>query len=60
MQLPRQLKTLDDLLAQAEHYADFSMRNLGHLPLTLFLIGADKGGSRRFVRRKCRTRKHGW
>jgi hypothetical protein len=40
-QLPRQLKTLDDLLAQAEHYANYSMRNLGRVPPTLFLIGAD-------------------
>jgi hypothetical protein len=35
------LESLDDLLAQAEHYANFSMRNLGRLPPTLFLIGAD-------------------
>ena len=41
MQLPRQLKTLDDLLAQAEHYANYSMRNMGRVPPTLFLIGAD-------------------
>jgi len=41
VQLPRQLKTLDDLLAQAEHYANYSMRNLGRVPPTLFLIGAD-------------------
>jgi len=41
VQLPRQLKTLDDLLAQAEHYANYSMRNIGRVPLTLFLIGAD-------------------
>jgi hypothetical protein len=41
VQLPRQLKTLDDLLAQAEHYADYSMRNSGRVPPTLFLIGAD-------------------
>jgi hypothetical protein len=31
VQLPRQLKTLDDLLAQAEHYANYSMRNRGTL-----------------------------
>jgi hypothetical protein len=39
--MPRQLQTLDDLLAQAEHYADHSMRNFGRVPPTLFLIGAD-------------------
>ena len=39
--MPRQLQTLDDLLAQAEHYANYSMRNLGRVPPTLFLIGAD-------------------
>lgn len=32
---------LDDLLAQAEHYATYSMRNMGRVPPTLFLIGAD-------------------
>lgn len=41
VQLPRQLQTLDDLLAQAEHYANHSMRNMGRVPPTLFLIGAD-------------------
>jgi hypothetical protein len=41
MQMPRQLQSLDDLLAQAEHYADYSMRNMGRVPPTLFLIGAD-------------------
>ena len=41
VQLPRQLKTLDDLLAQAEHYANYSMRNIGRVPPALFLIGAD-------------------
>jgi hypothetical protein len=35
------LETLDDLLAQAEHYANFSMRNMGRMPPTLFLIGPD-------------------
>ena len=35
------LETLDDLLAQAEHYANHSMRNIGRLPPTLFLIGPD-------------------
>lgn len=38
---PKKLETLDDLLAQAEHYANFSMRNMGRLPPTLFLIGPD-------------------
>ena len=38
---PSKLKTLDDLLAQAEHYANYSMRNMGRMPPTLFLIGAD-------------------
>jgi hypothetical protein len=36
-----QPKTLDDLLAQAEHYTNYSMRNMGRVPPTLFLIGAD-------------------
>lgn len=38
---PRQLETLDDLLAQAEHYANYSLRHSGRVPPTLFLIGAD-------------------
>ncbi|MGI8967392.1 MAG: hypothetical protein ACR2H1_15090 [Limisphaerales bacterium] len=38
---PNKLETLDDLLAQAAHYADYSMRNIGRMPATLFLIGAD-------------------
>ena len=37
---PSRLQNLDDLLAQAEHYANHSMRNIGHLPPTLFLIGS--------------------
>jgi hypothetical protein len=37
---PNKLENLDDLLAQAEHYANHSMRNIGHLPPTLFLIGS--------------------
>jgi hypothetical protein len=41
VQMPRQLQTLDDLLAQAEHYANYSMRNMGRVPPTLWLIGAD-------------------
>jgi hypothetical protein len=28
---PSRLENLDDLLAQAEHYANFSMRNIGRL-----------------------------
>lgn len=38
---PNKLETLEDLLVQAEDYANFSMRNIGRLPATLFLIGAD-------------------
>jgi hypothetical protein len=38
---PDKLESLDDLLAQAEHYAEHSMRNIGRLPATLFLIGSD-------------------
>jgi hypothetical protein len=41
VQQPRQLETLDDLLAQAAHYAEFCMRNSGKMSPTLFLIGAD-------------------
>ena len=41
LQPPRQLETLDDLLAQAEHYANFCMRNSGKMAPTLFMIGAD-------------------
>jgi hypothetical protein len=41
VQMPRQLQTLDDLLAQAGHYANHSMRNIGRVPPTLFLIGAN-------------------
>ena len=41
------LETLDDLLAQAEQYANHSMRNLGRMPPTLFLIGPD--GPRMFM-----------
>jgi hypothetical protein len=33
-------ENLDDLLAQAEYYANYSMRNIGRLPPTLFLIGS--------------------
>src|ERR1017187_7502793 len=38
---PDKLETLDDLLAQAEHYAGFCLRNGGTMSPTLFLIGAD-------------------
>jgi hypothetical protein len=38
---PNRLENLDDLLAQAEHYANYSMRNMGRLPPTLFLIGSE-------------------
>src|ERR1700684_3292824 len=38
---PNKLETLDDLLAQAEHYAGFCMRNSGKMSPTLFLVGAD-------------------
>ena len=41
VQLPRQLKTLDDLLAQAEHYANYCMRNTGRVTPALFLVGPD-------------------
>lgn len=34
-------KTLDDLLANARHYAEYCMRGTGNLPPTLFLIGHD-------------------
>jgi hypothetical protein len=37
---PNRLENLDDLLGQAEHYANHSIRNIGHLPPTLFLIGS--------------------
>ena len=41
MQPPSQLKTLDDLLAQAAHYAQYCMKNSGRMPPTLFLLGTD-------------------
>ena len=34
-------KTLDDLLANALHYAEYCMRGAGNLPPTLFLVGRD-------------------
>ena len=42
MKAPDKLETLEDLLAQAEHYAWFCMKNSGHMAPTLFLIG-EKG-----------------
>jgi hypothetical protein len=39
MKEPAQLKSLDDLMAQAAHYANFCLRNSGSMPPTLFLIG---------------------
>jgi len=44
-----QPKTLDELLANAEHYADFCMRNSGRVTPALFLIGPD-GQGRQFHR----------
>lgn len=41
MNSPAQLKTLDDLMAQAGHYAEFCFRNSGTMAPTLFLIGSD-------------------
>lgn len=34
-------KTLDDLLANARHYAEFCMRNSGRMSPTLFLLGSN-------------------
>jgi hypothetical protein len=34
-------KTLDDLLANARHYAEYCMNGTGNLPPTLFLVGRD-------------------
>jgi hypothetical protein len=34
-------KTLDDLMANALHYAEYCMRGTGNLPPTLFLVGRD-------------------
>lgn len=41
MNPPSQLKTLDDLIAQAGHYAEYCLRRSGSMPPTLFLIGDD-------------------
>jgi hypothetical protein len=38
---PNKLETLDDLLAQAEHYARYCMGNSGRMAATLFLVGPD-------------------
>ncbi len=38
---PNKLENLDALLAQAELYANHSMRNIGRLPATLCLIGSE-------------------
>jgi hypothetical protein len=38
---PSKLETLDDLLAQAEHYANYSMRNMGRMPPTVLLVSPD-------------------
>lgn len=35
MPQPPYLKSLDDLLAQAEHYANFAMRKIGNVPPTM-------------------------
>jgi hypothetical protein len=47
MKAPLQLKTLDDLMAQAGHYAEFCLRNSGSMAPTLFLIG--NGGPMMFI-----------
>jgi hypothetical protein len=41
VQQPRKLETLDDLLAQAEHYANYCMRGTGRVTPALFLVGPD-------------------
>ena len=41
MQPTRKLETLDDLLAQTEHYANYCMRGTGRVTAALFLIGPD-------------------
>ena len=41
MKAPALLKTLDDLMNQARHYAEFCLRKSGTMAPTLFLIGAD-------------------
>ena len=39
-----QPRTLDELLANAEHYADFCMRNSGRVTPALFFLGPDGQG----------------
>ena len=39
--MPRQLQTLGDLLAQAQHNANYSLQNSVRVPLPLFLICTD-------------------
>ena len=34
-------KTLDDLMGNARHYAEYCMRGTGNMPPTLFLIDGD-------------------
>lgn len=41
MEQPRQLKTLDDLIQQAEHHAHFCMRKSGKMAPTLFVLGSE-------------------
>jgi hypothetical protein len=41
MKPPAQLKSLDDLMAQAGHYAEFCFRNSGRMAPTCFLLCAD-------------------
>ena len=41
MQPPRKLEALDDLLAQAEHYANYCMRGTSRVTPMLFLVGPD-------------------
>jgi len=47
------LKTLDELMAQAGHYADFCLRDFRSMPPTLFLVGED--GPMMFAQRKLVT-----
>ena len=54
LQPPRQLKALDDLLAQAVHYATICMRNSGKMAPTVFRI-VDRHQSPAPVHRKCLT-----
>ena len=49
MAQPPPLKSLDDLLAQAEHYAGWAMRNIGNVPPTM--MGLSPRGPLFFVPR---------